>query len=110
MKDPSSPLKDTGYADLVATHDSGVTVHVVGDDEAATSEEYGDSYQALIQAGITVITDTSPSKIRHIKFRVVDVLLDGRAALQAGSGAHCSGRRGVRRVGPARCGQRVVPG
>ena len=56
---------------LVAAHSGGVTVRVVGDDEAATGE-YSSSYQALTSAGITVITDTSGSKIQHNKFLVVD--------------------------------------
>ena len=47
-------------------------MRVVGDDEAATSSEYGTSYQALANAGITVVTDTSLSKIQHNKFLVLD--------------------------------------
>ncbi len=56
---------------LVSAHDRGVTVRVVGDDEAATGD-YSASYQALTGAGITVITDTSTSKIQHNKFLVFD--------------------------------------
>ena len=56
---------------LVAAHGRGVTVRVVGDDEAATGD-YSSSYQALTNAGITVITDTSSSKIQHNKFLVID--------------------------------------
>ncbi len=55
---------------LVAAHDRGVTVRVVGDDEAATGD-YSSSYQALTAAGITVITDTS-GYIQHNKFLVID--------------------------------------
>jgi hypothetical protein len=43
---------------LVAAHNRGVTIRVVGDDDAATGS-YSSSYQALISAGITVIIDTS---------------------------------------------------
>jgi uncharacterized repeat protein (TIGR01451 family) len=56
---------------LINAHDWGVTVRVVGDDEAATGD-YITGYQALADAGITVITDTSTSKIQHNKFLVVD--------------------------------------
>jgi phosphatidylserine/phosphatidylglycerophosphate/cardiolipin synthase-like enzyme len=56
---------------LIAAHDGGVTVRVVGDDEAATGD-YSSSYQALVSAGITVITDTSVSKIQHNKFLIVE--------------------------------------
>jgi len=54
---------------LIAAHDRGVTVRVVGDDDAATGP-YSSSYQALVNAGITVITDTDTSKIQHNKFMV----------------------------------------
>jgi phosphatidylserine/phosphatidylglycerophosphate/cardiolipin synthase-like enzyme len=43
----------------------------VGDDEAATGD-YSDSYQALVDAGITVVTDSSLSKIQHNKFLIID--------------------------------------
>jgi len=56
---------------LTAAHGRGVTVQVVGDDDAATGS-YKSSYQALVSAGITVITDTAPSKIQHNKFLVFD--------------------------------------
>jgi hypothetical protein len=56
---------------LIAAHNEGVTVRVVGDDEAATGE-YSSSYQALTDAGITVVVDTSTSKIQHNKFLIVD--------------------------------------
>lgn len=56
---------------LINAHGRGVTVRVVGDDEAAEGE-YSAGYQALIDAGITVVTDTSSSKIQHNKFLVVD--------------------------------------
>jgi phosphatidylserine/phosphatidylglycerophosphate/cardiolipin synthase-like enzyme len=56
---------------LIEAHRRGVTVRVVGDDEA-TSGEYTTGYQALIAAGIPVITDTSMSKIQHNKFLAID--------------------------------------
>jgi phosphatidylserine/phosphatidylglycerophosphate/cardiolipin synthase-like enzyme len=56
---------------LVAAHSCGVTVRFAGDDEAATAE-YSAGYQALTTAGITVITDTTTSKIQHSKFLVID--------------------------------------
>ena len=56
---------------LIAAHVSGVTVRVVGDDKAATGD-YSSSYQALINASITVVTDTNTSKIQHNKFMVFD--------------------------------------
>ena len=56
---------------LVAAYGRGVTLRVVGDDDAAVGE-YSVWYQALVDAGITVVTDTSPSKIQHNKFLIVD--------------------------------------
>ena len=56
---------------LIAAHNRGVRVHVVGDDKAAAGS-YSSSYQALTDAGITVVTDTDPSKIQHNKFLIVD--------------------------------------
>jgi phosphatidylserine/phosphatidylglycerophosphate/cardiolipin synthase-like enzyme len=56
---------------LIAAHDDDVTVRVVGDDEAATGS-YIDSYQALVDSGITVVTDSSLSKIQHNKFLIID--------------------------------------
>jgi phosphatidylserine/phosphatidylglycerophosphate/cardiolipin synthase-like enzyme len=56
---------------LVAAHNRSVTVRVVGDDEAMIGE-YSTSYQELISAGITIMTDTTTSKIQHNKFLVVD--------------------------------------
>jgi HKD family nuclease len=58
-------------AALIAAHQRGVTVRVVGDDDAAENE-YQPGYQALATAGITVITDTSASQIQHNKFMVFD--------------------------------------
>ena len=55
---------------LIAAHGGGVTVRVVGDDDAALSD-YAASYQALISAGIPVITDTS-GYIQHNKFAIID--------------------------------------
>ena len=54
-----------------ARTDRGVTVRIVGDDEAATGE-YAASYQALSINGIQVVTDTTTSKIQHNKFLVID--------------------------------------
>ena len=56
---------------LVTAHNRGVAVRVVGDDDAAVEPEYAGSYQALRNAGITVITDTS-SYLQHNKFVVID--------------------------------------
>ena len=56
---------------LMAAYNRGVTVRVVGDDEAATGD-YAGAYQELVANGITVVTDTSTSKIQHNKFVVID--------------------------------------
>lgn len=56
---------------LVAARNGGVIVRVVGDDEAAAGE-YSSFYQQLTDAGVSVVTDTSTSKIQHNKFLVVD--------------------------------------
>lgn len=56
---------------LITAHGRGVMVRVVGDEEAATVE-YKDSYDALINAGIPLITDGSTSKIQHNKFIIID--------------------------------------
>lgn len=56
---------------LIAAHNRGVAVRVVGDDDAATNE-YSSFYQMLTDAGITIVTDTSASQIQHNKFLVVD--------------------------------------
>lgn len=56
---------------LIAAHTRGVTVRVVGDDEAENGS-YSSSYQALKDAGITVVTDSSPSYIQHNKFLIID--------------------------------------
>lgn len=56
---------------LIAAHNRGVTVRLVGDDEAATGA-YMASYQALANAGITIVNDTSLSAIQHNKFLVID--------------------------------------
>jgi phosphatidylserine/phosphatidylglycerophosphate/cardiolipin synthase-like enzyme len=55
---------------LVDAHNGGVTVRVVGDDDAA-SGAYSSSYQQLTDAGISVVTDSSGS-IQHNKFAIVD--------------------------------------
>ena len=56
---------------LIAAHNRGVTVRVVGDDDAATNE-YSSFYQMLTDAGITIVTDASASQIQHNKFLIVD--------------------------------------
>lgn len=55
---------------LVEAHNRGVSVRVIGDDDAVRNE-YRDSYQTLLTAGISVITDTS-GYIQHNKFIVID--------------------------------------
>lgn len=55
---------------LINAHNRGVTVRVVGDDEAAAGE-YALAYQALTTAGIPLILDSS-GQIQHNKFLVVD--------------------------------------
>jgi phosphatidylserine/phosphatidylglycerophosphate/cardiolipin synthase-like enzyme len=55
---------------LIAADARGVTVRVVGDDDAA-SGPYSTSYQQLADAGIPILTDSSGS-IQHNKFAVVD--------------------------------------
>lgn len=55
---------------LIDAHDRGVTVRIVGDDEAAASGAYSPTYKALIDAGISVVTDTYVSYIQHNKFAV----------------------------------------
>jgi len=56
---------------LIAAHNRGVAVRVIGDDEAVDDPEYGLYYEALITAGIPVISDTF-SSIQHNKFAVID--------------------------------------
>lgn len=56
---------------LIAAHNRGVTVRVIGDDEAATVS-YLAAYEALANAGIPVRTDTSLSAIQHNKFLILD--------------------------------------
>ncbi|MCC6604423.1 MAG: lamin tail domain-containing protein [Anaerolineae bacterium] len=56
---------------LISAHNRGVTVRVVGDDEAGAGE-YAAAYQALTTAGIPLIMDSSASQIQHNKFLVVD--------------------------------------
>ncbi|MBK8904486.1 MAG: lamin tail domain-containing protein [Anaerolineaceae bacterium] len=55
---------------LINAHNRGVTVRVVGDDDAAAGE-YALAYQALTTAGIPLILDSS-GQIQHNKFLVVD--------------------------------------
>ncbi len=56
---------------LIAAHNRSTPVRVVGDDEAAAGESTA-GYQALRDAGIVVVTDTTTSKIQHNKFVVFD--------------------------------------
>lgn len=56
---------------LIAAHNRGVTVRVVSDDEAATGL-YSPTYQALIAAGIPVVTDPYVSYLQHNKFAIFD--------------------------------------
>jgi phosphatidylserine/phosphatidylglycerophosphate/cardiolipin synthase-like enzyme len=55
---------------LIGAYNRGVTVRVVADDQAA-SGLYSASYQALINAGIQVVTDAT-TEIQHNTFFVVD--------------------------------------
>jgi len=55
---------------LIAAHQRGVTVRIVGDDDAATTS-YNAGYQALTAAGIPLVIDSS-SYIQHNKFIIVD--------------------------------------
>jgi hypothetical protein len=56
---------------FLAAHNRGVTVRVVGDDETAKrSSRVG--YQALVDGGITVVTDTVTNTLHHNKFMVFD--------------------------------------
>ena len=56
---------------LIAAHNRGVAVRVIGDDDAMDDAEYGIYYDSLITAGIPVISDTF-SSIQHNKFAVID--------------------------------------
>jgi len=56
---------------LIAAHQRGVMVHIVGDDDASQEAGYIASYQALRDAGITIVTDDS-GDIQHNKFMVSD--------------------------------------
>jgi phosphatidylserine/phosphatidylglycerophosphate/cardiolipin synthase-like enzyme len=56
---------------LIAAHNRGVNVRVVGDLDAATGA-YAASYQALAAAGLPVVLDNSTSRIQHNKFVVID--------------------------------------
>lgn len=58
---------------LIAAHNGGVIVRVIGDNEAA-ADDYAAAYQALIDAGISLITD-SGSAIEHNKFFVIDGMI-----------------------------------
>lgn len=54
---------------LIAAHNRGVQVRIVGDDEAAV--EYAPYYALLTNAGIPILLDTQ-SYIEHNKFAVLD--------------------------------------
>jgi phosphatidylserine/phosphatidylglycerophosphate/cardiolipin synthase-like enzyme len=56
---------------LIAAHNRGVAVRVVGDDEAVADPDYAPFYNALAAAGIPVITDTF-SALQHNKFAIID--------------------------------------
>lgn len=56
---------------LINAHNRSVQVRIVGDDEAK-NVDYAAGYQALSDAGITIVTDSSTSKIEHNKFFVFD--------------------------------------
>jgi phosphatidylserine/phosphatidylglycerophosphate/cardiolipin synthase-like enzyme len=56
---------------LVAAKGRGLTVRVVGDNDAAADPEDGTFYQSLTAAGIAVVTDAK-SSIMHNKFAVFD--------------------------------------
>ena len=56
---------------LIAAHDRGVFVRVVGDNDALVDPEYAPFYNALITAGIPLVTDPF-SAIEHNKFAVID--------------------------------------
>ena len=56
---------------LINAHNRGITVRVVGDDDAAAGEYFA-AYQALTTAGIALVLDSSASQIQHNKFLVVD--------------------------------------
>jgi hypothetical protein len=56
---------------LKAAHNRGVTVRVVGDARAATGGSR-ESYQALVDGGIPIITDTVTNTFQHNKFLVFD--------------------------------------
>lgn len=56
---------------LIAAHNRGVTVRVVGDNEALADPGYAPFYNALLTAGIPVVVDPF-SAIAHNKFAVID--------------------------------------
>ncbi|MCZ7568809.1 MAG: phospholipase D-like domain-containing protein [Ardenticatenaceae bacterium] len=56
---------------LLAAASRGLTVRVVGDNEAAANPSYAPSYTALQAAGIPVVLDTR-SSLQHNKFAVFD--------------------------------------
>ncbi|RMG91973.1 MAG: hypothetical protein D6706_17575, partial [Chloroflexi bacterium] len=55
---------------LIAAHNRGISVRIVGDNDAAAND-YAATYQTLTAAGIPLVTDNSPD-IHHNKFMVVD--------------------------------------
>lgn len=56
---------------LIAAHNRGVAVRMVGDDGALADPEYAPFYNALMVAGIPVVVDTF-SSLEHNKFAVID--------------------------------------
>jgi len=56
---------------LIAAHNRGVAVRVVGDNVEA-SGYYSPTYDALIAAGIPVVTDPFVSYLQHNKFAILD--------------------------------------
>ena len=56
---------------LIAAHNGGVTVRVVGDGLEATGY-YSPTYNALISAGIPVVLDPYVSYLQHNKFAIFD--------------------------------------
>jgi hypothetical protein len=56
---------------LIAAHGRGLTVRIVADDQAATGK-YSSTYNAIIAAGIPVVTDPYVSYLQHNKFAIFD--------------------------------------
>lgn len=56
---------------LIAAHNRGVTVRVIGDDDTIADPRYAPYYQALVDAGIAIVPDIL-SYLQHNKFAVID--------------------------------------